>query len=167
MTSAEFFPAQCGRHWPALEDNREGPADCDCQRERKVRPEGFEPPTDGLEIRCSILLSYGRLRAVMFLSGRAFRKICLLAGTNLLHNRTAADSTGNRCHGRIVASPGMPIHRFHCGSCPGNALQRKSDAVTTFAGVGGCDDRVPGISQLTGHCCPEFAVLKCPSKGFP
>jgi hypothetical protein len=25
-----------------------------------TRPEGFEPPTDGLEIRCSILLSYGR-----------------------------------------------------------------------------------------------------------
>src|SRR5579871_3472639 len=27
----------------------------------EVRPEGFEPPTDGLEIRCSILLSYGRM----------------------------------------------------------------------------------------------------------
>ncbi len=26
----------------------------------RTRPEGFEPPTDGLEIRCSILLSYGR-----------------------------------------------------------------------------------------------------------
>ena len=25
-----------------------------------LRLEGFEPPTDGLEIRCSILLSYGR-----------------------------------------------------------------------------------------------------------
>src|SRR5688572_2552395 len=25
-----------------------------------VRPEGLEPPTGGLEIRCSILLSYGR-----------------------------------------------------------------------------------------------------------
>ena len=29
----------------------------------EARPEGFEPPTDGLEIRCSILLSYGRLDA--------------------------------------------------------------------------------------------------------
>ena len=28
----------------------------------KMRPSGFEPPTDGLEIRCSILLSYGRIR---------------------------------------------------------------------------------------------------------
>jgi hypothetical protein len=29
---------------------------------RVVRPEGLEPPTGGLEIRCSILLSYGRRR---------------------------------------------------------------------------------------------------------
>jgi integrase len=28
-----------------------------------LRPEGLEPPTGGLEIRCSILLSYGRLKA--------------------------------------------------------------------------------------------------------
>ncbi len=27
----------------------------------KVRPGGFEPPTYGLEVRCSIQLSYGRL----------------------------------------------------------------------------------------------------------
>ncbi len=29
-----------------------------------ARPEGFEPPTYGLEVRCSIQLSYGRM--VMF-----------------------------------------------------------------------------------------------------
>jgi hypothetical protein len=28
---------------------------------QKVRPAGFEPATDGLENRCSILLSYGRI----------------------------------------------------------------------------------------------------------
>jgi integrase len=35
--------------------------DDDCEPLMKVRPAGFEPATDGLEIRCSIQLSYGRL----------------------------------------------------------------------------------------------------------
>ena len=29
-----------------------------------VRPEGLEPPTPGLGNRCSILLSYGRVKAI-------------------------------------------------------------------------------------------------------
>jgi hypothetical protein len=31
---------------------------------RHARPEGFEPSTYGLEIRCSIQLSYGRFLAL-------------------------------------------------------------------------------------------------------
>ena len=31
------------------------------QRVLEVRPGGFEPPTYGLEVRCSIQLSYGRM----------------------------------------------------------------------------------------------------------
>src|SRR5262249_21602634 len=30
-----------------------------------TRPEGFEPPTSGLEIRCSVQLSYGRMTRVL------------------------------------------------------------------------------------------------------
>ena len=35
--------------------------DDDCERLRKLRPVGVEPTTYGLEIRCSIQLSYGRM----------------------------------------------------------------------------------------------------------
>jgi hypothetical protein len=41
----------------------------------KARPEGFEPPTDGLEIRCSILLSYGRVRDLQISGRRCPREI--------------------------------------------------------------------------------------------
>ena len=34
--------------------------DDECDEMKKARPGGFEPPTDGLEIRCSIRLSYER-----------------------------------------------------------------------------------------------------------
>ena len=37
--------------------------DDDCERLRKLRPVGVEPTTYGLEIRCSIQLSYGRVSA--------------------------------------------------------------------------------------------------------
>ena len=49
-----------------------------------VRPEGLEPPTGGLEIRCSIRLSYGRIAwqpqgAPSVLQARIARSACLAA----------------------------------------------------------------------------------------
>ena len=41
----------------------------------QLRPGGFEPPTDGLEIRCSIQLSYGR---VNFLSELTETRSCVV-----------------------------------------------------------------------------------------
>ena len=40
--------------WESAPPGREPPGAAIAGRGRSVRPEGFEPPTGGLEIRCSI-----------------------------------------------------------------------------------------------------------------
>ncbi len=70
--------------------------------ECKVRPEGFEPPTDGLEIRCSIRLSYGRLGMIHAL----FREFTGFAATVI----TAAAIAGNLRSTESLLTTGRPIN---------------------------------------------------------
>ena len=51
-----------------------------------VRPEGLEPPTGGLEIRCSIRLSYGRIAWL------ARRAECITASEHLPQGFGISDS---------------------------------------------------------------------------
>ena len=77
-----------------------------------VRPEGLEPPTGGLEIRCSIQLSYGRT------AGHSRRARVYYRRHSPAHGQAVDRSNAPRC-GMVLTG----LRGFAFLSWPGNLFQ--------------------------------------------
>jgi hypothetical protein len=90
-----------GESWPAFETLAIHNSLITIHIFKKTRPGGLEPPTVGLEIRCSIRLSYGRsTQCTESITGAGYCKLVCLAAQILCAANTDRE---RRAHPEIRA----------------------------------------------------------------